>query len=186
MLLVGIILTIIVEVLVVRTASPPSRIFALCALWATLLVVATAFESLILDSAINARVGRAKPGRVKPGIDSEERAQALFQRLLKPEQREEWRKRGLVTVPLGNGQSAQIGSGSVNWQGHPGLYSQCVGPNMMKFGAMPRSDIFVAQLLYLRNNPNGVRAVSNLPPLDGSGPVGRAPYSPYRRHYFEG
>ncbi len=102
-----------------------------------------------------------------PSLDAEEKAQTLFRRLLDPQQRAEYDRWGCVSVPLPDGQVARIGFSGVD---RPGMIAwpdgifQCVGPSMRHYGSIPRTDVLIAQLLYLRANPVGVRRVSGIPP----------------------
>ena len=87
------------------------------------------------------------------------RALTLFEQLLKPDELAEWRQRGRVRIFLDNGFWADIGSGRVFWSDG---YNQCVYP---RDGNMPPQDYCVAQLLYLRNDPDKMRKIGGLSPV---------------------
>lgn len=96
--------------------------------------------------------------------DAEERAQSLFRKLLTERQLVEYDRTGRVSVPLPNGHYARIGYTGVV---RPGLIqwpdtAQCIYPK----GYLPPTDRLIGQLLSIREDPNKVRAVSRLPPLD--------------------
>lgn len=105
--------------------------------------------------------------------DPDQRATAVFESLLTPVQLNQWTKTRQVTVPLAGGRAAIIGTGRVWWSDGE---NQCVGPYMTFHDHMPMGDILLCQLLYLRNDPNYVRSVSQLVPIEQMGRGRRLPF----------
>jgi hypothetical protein len=103
--------------------------------------------------------------------DPEKRSRALLRRLLTPQQRAYYDRTGLFAVPLKNGMVCMLGDGFIRW---PNGHKQCVHPSggVTVGGDLPATDSVIAQLLWLRNNPAGIAAVSRLLP-DGSSMVAR-------------
>ncbi len=93
-------------------------------------------------------------------------ARVLFERLLTDEQLIEWRRARCVTVPLSQGGWARITgpvpfvpSFRIQWSDAPAVL-QCVIPESDHAG-LPRGDTLIAQLLYLRNEPNRLRRIGH-------------------------